>query len=167
MACWAMWRMVTSLKMCILSYHYLSPTTIYSPSIMKTCTMVAGNVCGISGQKIAVRLHCIKTTDYDHTWSIHGMNISMLGKYSEYLCVTNQDNIGINGFLWLFITHICRTFAAESPPNPHFLGPDSGVRRERYHRNCAPICGSAQCRVYPMFYPVIHGDFFIVQGRDI
>lgn len=42
----------------------------------------------------------------------------MDGKYSEYPCMTDHDEIVIDEFLLLCTTHVCRTFAADPTPTP-------------------------------------------------
>lgn len=52
------------------------------------------------------------------------------GEYSEYLRMSDQDNIGVDGFLSPSPTKVCRTFAADSHQTPTFLGPIAGEGME-------------------------------------
>lgn len=47
------------------------------------------------------------------------------GKYSDYLRITNHDDIDIDGFLSLSATQLYRYYALETPPIPAMGGMNS------------------------------------------
>lgn len=63
-------------------------------------------------------------------------------KYSEYLCITDHDDIGIDRFLSPLTTHICSTFAVIIiiiiifNQIPYILGTENIGGLEKYQGNC-------------------------------